>query len=156
MAGSPNRVRTSSWWRAVGATPRCTPPGSVSRGRTRARSLQPPESRGWSTRSREGLLEVGQQIVSRLDAGAEAYEPGRDGVPAPPLAALGGRSDATEAGRLVDEPTAREEPLSNLGVGELEADDPAEPNHLPARQIVARVVRKAGEADRPDRRMRLQ
>ena len=91
-------------------------------------------------RRREGLRDVGQQVLGRLDPRAQPYEPWRYVVAFPTSTALGCGPDAAEARRLVDEPATGKESLGSLGIGELEADHSAEPPHLSAGKRVSGVA----------------
>src|SRR2546421_2024444 len=103
-----------------------------------------PEKRaGLAGREIQPALDVREQVLGRLAAGAEAHEPLRHVVPAPARAALRARAHAPEAGRLRHQPAVREEALRAPPALERETDDRAEAAHLPAGHLVGGVVRKA-------------
>src|SRR5690348_7539227 len=72
---------------------------------------------------RERLLEVGPDLLDRLEADREAQQTGRDAVTLPAIAALHGRAGSTQARRVQDHARRR---LDGLRVGDIERDQAAE------------------------------
>src|SRR6266516_6924268 len=71
----------------------------------------------------ECLLEVGPELVDRLEPDREPEQAGRDAVAFPPVAALHRGANAAEAGRVHDHTGGR---LDGARLGDVERDEAAE------------------------------